>query len=143
MAQIFAYIVHTNGVADDSAAELVVAAAKIDAGEPVTAIVTGSGPTWTPLPSRSGGHLSRGVEIRQRRRTGLSQRRGVRKLLVKVLPADAIVLVPHDTFGMDLGPGLSIKLEAPSPPTSWHRQAMAVPMNWCARNTPEWRSAPT
>jgi electron transfer flavoprotein alpha subunit len=36
----------------------------------------------------------------------------VRKLLVKVLPADGIVLIPHDTFGMDLGPGLSIKLES-------------------------------
>jgi electron transfer flavoprotein alpha subunit len=29
-----------------------------------------------------------------------------------VLPADAIVLVPHDTFGMDLAPGLSIKLDS-------------------------------
>jgi electron transfer flavoprotein alpha subunit len=36
----------------------------------------------------------------------------VRKLLVNVLPADAIVLIPHDTFGMDLGPGLSIKLDS-------------------------------
>jgi electron transfer flavoprotein alpha subunit len=77
----------------------------------VTAIVTGAAPTWIPLP-RSGGHLSRRVEIRQRC-LGLSQRRNVRKLLVKVLPADAIVLVPHDTFGMDLAPGLSIKLESP------------------------------
>jgi electron transfer flavoprotein alpha subunit len=36
----------------------------------------------------------------------------IRKLLVNVLPADAIVLVPHDTFGMDLAPGLSIKLDS-------------------------------
>jgi electron transfer flavoprotein alpha subunit len=36
----------------------------------------------------------------------------VRKLLVNVLPADAIVLIPHDTFGMDLAPGLSIKLDS-------------------------------
>jgi len=28
------------------------------------------------------------------------------------LPPDAIVLVPHDTFGMDLSPGLSIKLDS-------------------------------
>jgi hypothetical protein len=47
----------------------------------------------------------------------------IRKLLVKVLPADAIVLIPHDTFGMDLGPGLSIKLDPPSPPTSWISKA--------------------
>ena len=28
------------------------------------------------------------------------------------LPADAVVLVSHDTFGMDLAPGLSIKLDS-------------------------------
>ncbi|MEZ4604655.1 MAG: electron transfer flavoprotein subunit alpha/FixB family protein, partial [Desulfobacterales bacterium] len=36
----------------------------------------------------------------------------VRKALVAILPADSIVLLPHDTFGMDLGPGLSIKMDS-------------------------------
>ena len=36
----------------------------------------------------------------------------VRPLLVKVLPQNAIVLMPHDTFAMDLAPGLSVKLGA-------------------------------
>ena len=36
----------------------------------------------------------------------------VRKALVKVVPAGAIVLVPHEHFGIDLAPGLSIKLNA-------------------------------
>ena len=36
----------------------------------------------------------------------------LRPLLVKVLPAGAIVLLPHNTFAMDLGPGLSVKLGA-------------------------------
>jgi electron transfer flavoprotein alpha subunit len=36
----------------------------------------------------------------------------VRPLLVKVLPSNAIVLLPHDTFAMDLAPGLSVKLGA-------------------------------
>lgn len=36
----------------------------------------------------------------------------VRPLLVKVLPPNAIVLLPHDTFAMDLAPGLSVKLGA-------------------------------
>ena len=36
----------------------------------------------------------------------------VRKMLVNILPAESIILVPHDHFGMDLGPGLSIKLNA-------------------------------
>ena len=41
MARIFAYIVHKNGVADDSAAELPVAARKIDPASSCTAIVSG------------------------------------------------------------------------------------------------------
>jgi len=36
----------------------------------------------------------------------------VRPLLVKVLPPRSIVLLPHDTFAMDLAPGLSVKLGA-------------------------------
>ena len=36
----------------------------------------------------------------------------IRKALVKVLPPGSIVLVPHDHFGIDLAPGLSIKLNA-------------------------------
>ena len=43
MADIYAFITHKGGVADDSALELVAAAKKIDAGAAVTAIVTGSG----------------------------------------------------------------------------------------------------
>ena len=43
MARIFAYIVHKDGVADDSAAELAAAAQKIDAAASPTAIVTGWG----------------------------------------------------------------------------------------------------
>ena len=41
--QLFAYITHKNGVADDSAKELAAAAAKIVPGASVTAVVTGSG----------------------------------------------------------------------------------------------------
>ncbi len=41
--QIFAYISHKNGAADDSALELIVAAKKIDPAAAVTAIVCGAG----------------------------------------------------------------------------------------------------
>jgi electron transfer flavoprotein alpha subunit len=34
----------------------------------------------------------------------------VRGMLAGIVPAGAILLMAHDTFGMDLGPGLSIKL---------------------------------
>ena len=43
MPRIFAYIVHKSGVADDTAAELPVAARKIDPAQSCTAIVTGWG----------------------------------------------------------------------------------------------------
>jgi hypothetical protein len=60
----------------------------------------------------------------------------VRKLLVNVLPADAIVLIPHDTFGMDLGPGLSIKLDsAYVADVVASKEPTAAPPFWCARNT--------
>jgi len=36
----------------------------------------------------------------------------VRNALVNIIPADAIVLVSHSTFGMDLGPGLSVKMDS-------------------------------
>jgi len=36
----------------------------------------------------------------------------VRPFLAKVLPPKSIVLLPHNTFGIDLGPGLSVKLGA-------------------------------
>src|SRR5208283_3036520 len=36
----------------------------------------------------------------------------VRKALVNMLPTGSIVLVPHGHFGVDLSPGLSIKMNA-------------------------------
>ena len=36
----------------------------------------------------------------------------IRKALVKVLPAGSILLIPHNHFGIDLAPGLSIKLNS-------------------------------
>ena len=43
MAQIFAYILHKDGVVDDTALELAAAAKKIDAGATPNAIVVGAG----------------------------------------------------------------------------------------------------
>ena len=36
----------------------------------------------------------------------------IRKAIVKILPPGSIVLIPHDHFGIDVAPGLSIKLNA-------------------------------
>ncbi|MGD9365786.1 MAG: electron transfer flavoprotein subunit alpha/FixB family protein [Desulfobacteraceae bacterium] len=111
MAQLFAYIVHRNGVLDDSAAELAVAASKIEAGAPVTAIVTGSGADLEAA-CQAAANIYAAVWKFDSAELAYPNAEKVRKLLVSSLPADGIVLLAHDTFGMDLGPGLSIKLDS-------------------------------
>ncbi len=111
MAQIFAYIAHKGGVVDDSAAELAVAARAIDASAEVTAIVTGSG---GDLEGACQGAAKLYSQVWKVDNADLAYPNAemIRKLLVNILPADAIVLIAHDTFGMDLGPGLSIKMDS-------------------------------
>lgn len=112
MAQWFAYIVHKGGVIDDTAAELVVAAQKIDAGASVTAIVTGTGADLDTVCQAAADHYAQVWKF-DHADLGYPNAEVLRKLLNQALPADGIVLIPHDTFGMDLGPGLSITLDSP------------------------------
>jgi len=110
MTQIFAYVPFKNGVAEDVAQEFPDAAKKIDAGASVTAVVTGSG---ADLDTVAGELTKTYSEVIKIDHTAMAYPNAeiVRKALVNVIPAGAIVLVPHDTFGMDLAPGLSIKLD--------------------------------
>ena len=59
MPRIFAYILHKAGVADDSAAELLAAAGKIDAATPPIAIVAGWGADLDAVCERSAPPTSR------------------------------------------------------------------------------------
>jgi electron transfer flavoprotein alpha subunit len=113
MARIFAYIEHKDGVADDSAAELAAAAAKIDASAPPTAVVTGSGPQVDAVCERVRAFYP---EVWKIAGAALAYPNAelIRKALVKVLPAGSVVLVPHDHFGLDLAPGLAVKMKAAS-----------------------------
>lgn len=111
MAQLFAYIAHKNGVLDDSAAELAVAAAKIQAGAQVTAIVTGTGADLDTACQAVAG-IYPVVWKFDHADLAYPNAEAIRKLLVKVVPAASILLLAHDTFGMDLGPGLAVKLNA-------------------------------
>jgi electron transfer flavoprotein alpha subunit len=111
MPRIFAYIVHKDGVADDTAAELPVAAGKIDAAAPVTAIATGWGADLDKVCESLRGVYGETWKIAQEA-LAYPNAELVRQALVKVLPAGSIVLVPHGHFGVDLSPGLSIKLDA-------------------------------
>ncbi len=111
MAQLFAYIAHKNGLLEDSAAELAIAAAKFDTGGQVTAIVTGSGEALDTA-CQAAAKIYPAVWKFDHAELGYPNAEKVRKLLAGALPADGIVLMAHDTFGMDLGPGLSIKLDS-------------------------------
>ena len=110
-AQVFTYIEHKDGVADDTALELISAAQKIHPDGSVTAIVTGSGADLDTVCNQLAASCA---EVWKFANEALAYPNAevIRKLLTAVLPPDAIVLVPHDTFGMDLSPGLSIKLDS-------------------------------
>ena len=109
--QVFAYIAHKKGKADDTAVELATAAGKIYPDASPTAIVTGSGPDLDMACNETAGFYKEVWKF-DNEALAYPNAEAIRKLLVSVLPADAVVLLPHDTFGMDLGPGLSIKLES-------------------------------
>ncbi len=111
MARIFAYIVHKNGAVDDSAFELAAAAKKIDPAASSTAIVTGYGSELDAACESLGASYP---EIWKLANEALAYPNSelVRKALLKVLPSGSIVLVSHDHFGIDLAPGLSIKLNS-------------------------------
>jgi electron transfer flavoprotein alpha subunit len=111
MARIFAYIVHKGGVADDSAAELAAASRMIDAATTPAAIVTGAGPELDAVCASLQGFYG---EVWKLTNEALAYPNAelIRKALVKVLPADSVVLVAHEHLGIDLAPGLSIKLNS-------------------------------
>lgn len=112
MPRIFAFILHKNGAADDSAAELVAAAKKVDATASPTAVVTGSGPAVDVVCDSIRSTYS---EIWKVADEALAYPNAelVRQALLRVVPSGSIVLVAHEHFGIDLSPGLSVKMGVP------------------------------
>lgn len=111
MAQIFSYILHKDGVVDDTALELAAAAKKIDAGASVNAIVVGTGDSLDAVCNEMAASYGEVWKVANDAIT-YPDAEMIRKLLVNILPADSIVLVAHEHLGMDLAPGLSIKMDA-------------------------------
>ncbi len=111
MPRIFAYIIHRSGMFDDSGAELLAAAKRIDPTATPTAIIAGWGPN---LDAACSSLQTSFPEIWKIANEALAYPNAevVRHALVSILPAGSIVLVLHDHFGIDLAPGLSIKLNA-------------------------------
>lgn len=95
----------------DCATELLAAAMKIDPGQRPVAVVTGYGPD---LDAACDSLRAVFAEIWKVGHEALIYPNAelVRQGLAMVLPAAAIVLLPHSHFGVDLGPGLSIRLDA-------------------------------
>ncbi len=111
MARIFAFIEHKSGVVSDTAGELLAAAKKIDPSATPTAIVAGSGPE---LEAACQSLCASFHEVWKIASEALAYPNAelIRKALVGVLPQGSIVLAAHNHFGIDLAPGLSIKLNA-------------------------------
>jgi electron transfer flavoprotein alpha subunit len=103
--------VHKGGVVDDSAYELAAVARKIDPAASPTAILTGWG---ADLDAACKTLSASYPEIWKIANEALAYPNAelIRKVLVKILPSNSIVLVAHEHFGIDLAPGLSIKLNS-------------------------------
>lgn len=111
MARIFCYIAHKAGATDDTAFELAAAARKIDPAGSPTAILAGWGADLDAACKAVGTSYAETWKIANEA-LAYPNAELIRKALVKVLPSDSIVLVAHEHFGIDLAPGLSIKLNA-------------------------------
>ena len=111
MARIFAYIAHKAGVPDDSAVQLATVAKQIDPAASPTAIVSGWGAELGAACNSLRGSYA---EIWKVSSEALAYPNAelVRQALVKILPPGCILLVAHEHFGIDLAPGLSIKLNS-------------------------------
>ena len=109
--QVFAYIIHKDGVPDDTALEMIAAARRLDPDASVAAVVAGTG---AKLDGVCNDLVSSFSEVWKIDNEALAYVNAevLRSLLVRILPKDGIVLIPHEHFGMDLAPGLSIKLDA-------------------------------
>ncbi len=110
-AQVFAFILHKDGQADDSALELAAAAKKIFPDAAPVAIVTGAGAGLEAVCQEAAASYR---EVWKFADDALAYPNAelIRPLLLKVLPQGCVLLLPHTTLGMDLGPGLAIKMDA-------------------------------
>jgi electron transfer flavoprotein alpha subunit len=110
-AQVFAFILHKDGKADDSALELVAAAKKIFPDTPPIAIVTGAGAALDAVCQEMAAAYPQVWKFANEI-LAYPNAEIIRPLLLKVLPKGGVLLLPQNTFGMDLGPGLSVTMDA-------------------------------
>ena len=109
--QVFAFVLHKDGKADDSALELLSAAGKLFPAAAATAIATGAG---AGLDSVCRDMAASYPQVWKFAGDALAYPNAelIRPLLLKALPTGCVLLLAHNTFGMDLGPGLAVKMDA-------------------------------
>jgi len=109
--QVFAYIIHKNGIVDDTALEMITAAGKLNTDASVTAVIAGTG---AELDGVCKDVKSSFAEVWKIDNEALAHINAevIRPMLTRILPKEGIVLIPHEHFGMDLAPGLSVKLDS-------------------------------
>ena len=109
--QVFAYIIHKNGVVDDTTLEMITAAEKLNTDASVTAVIAGSGAELDGVCKDVASSFSEVWKIDNEALAYINAE-VIRPMLTRILPKEGIVLIPHEHFGMDMAPGLSVKLDA-------------------------------
>lgn len=110
-SRIVAYLHFSKAGIEDTGLELAVAAKRIDASLPLTVVVTGFGPELDKSCEKLRAVFQ---EVWKLNNPSLQHATPelVREALAGVLPKDSLVLMAHDDFAIDVGPGLSVKLNA-------------------------------
>lgn len=111
MATIFAYVMHQEGQLHDTAAELATAARQIDPQAQTTAILAGQGADLEAACAQAAGLFA---QVWKLDHADLARPNAeiIRPLLTSLIPRGSLLLMAHEHFGMDLAPGLSVKLGA-------------------------------
>jgi electron transfer flavoprotein alpha subunit len=109
--KVFVLIAQKGGRPDDSALELLAAARALFPEDAPVAIVTGS-PAEAAAAAKEAAAAFPEVWCAGAEALAYPNAELSRPLLVRLLPPGARVLAAHDTFSMDLAPGLAVKLGA-------------------------------
>jgi electron transfer flavoprotein alpha subunit len=115
MNPIFTVALHRGGVPDESVGELISAARAIDSQSNPTALVCGFGPELGRACTSMRSMFREVWRIESGHFAGWNAD-PIRQAITAVVPKGSLVLLAHEHFGLDLAPGLSIKLDVPYVP---------------------------
>jgi electron transfer flavoprotein alpha subunit len=108
--QIIAYMAHSGGVADDTTLEMITAAKAIDPDAAVTALAIGSGADLDAVCTEVASTYPQVWKV-DNEALAYPNAEIYRGVIERILPKGSVFLAPNDTLGMDILPGLSIKLD--------------------------------